>query len=442
METYKSIRDATLTALDTNNYDAAFRTFRVAIDYNFQKLDGSASQFADAFGVFARISKHFSNEDFAAKVQAVAERPNDVQCLYDIGYLLYEEGLPGISATALARANALSPGQIPIIAELVSALEACNLCSAAVDVLQKYPELTGSDFILAYQLAFNSLMSGDLNSTRETFVTLPKLAAENDDYKAMTNRIRGFLDRADKVRAADLVGIDDLRSWHYVTTGGILTHLSPYGYPEPMRGRYAMMQDSLARIRLGISNLKRVIEHMKIPVNSVMPLEDRASQIVGAATAKALGYPLRSWSGSEPNTVVVAYDLSAIELTPYEQLGERSPGQLLFSHALCWVESCPIAPDVVTLLYQFNSAPWEPQLRVNPDGNGTTYADPDDRTTDVIANEIVDSISEASEGDESNDGCAPELSDSFLDKIDLFPPISGSREKAWETSPVVSSRFL
>jgi hypothetical protein len=192
METYATIRDATLTALDANDYEAAFRTFRVAIDYTFQKLDGNESQFADAFRIFARISEHFANEEFMAEVQAVADRPNDIQRLYDLGYLLYKEGLPGIGATALARADELAPGQIPIVAELVSALDACNLCSAAVDVLRKYSELTRSEFILAYQLAFNSLMSGDLNTTRETFVTLPKLAAGNNDYEIMTDRIRGF----------------------------------------------------------------------------------------------------------------------------------------------------------------------------------------------------------------------------------------------------------
>ena len=97
------------------------------------------------------------------------------------------------------------------------------------------------------------------------------------------------------------------------------------------------------------------------------------------------------------------------------------------------------APNVVTLLYQFNSAPWEPQLRFDPDGDGTTYTAPDDRSTDVIANEIVDATYEASEEDEEH---PPEISDTFLDAIEPFPLASGSREKAWEASPVGSSQFL
>lgn len=278
METYESMRSATLAALDDDDYETAFRTFRVAIDYTFQKLDGSASQFADAFGIFARISERFANQEFVARVRSVADQPNDIQRLYDLAYLLYEDGHPGIGATALARADELAPGQMPIIAELVSALEACGLCAAAVDVLRKYPKLTGSEFVLAYQLAFNSLMSGDLDTTRRTFDTMPGLAARTSDHDVMINRIRGFLTRADQVRQVCPLDLEDLRGWHYVTTGGILTHLSPYGYSDPMRGRFAMMQDSLARIRLGISNLKRVIESKKIPIDSVTPLDDRASR--------------------------------------------------------------------------------------------------------------------------------------------------------------------
>ena len=439
METYDSIRDAALASLDAKDYDAAFRTFRTAVDYTFQKLDGSESQFVDAFSIFARISKNFANEEFVAKVQAVVDQPDNVQSLYDLGYQLYEEGLPGIAATVLARADKLAPGQTPIVAELVTALEVCNLCPAAVEVLRKYPELTGREFFLAYQLAFNSLMSGDLATTRETFDTLPRLAGQIEDHKVMIDRIRGFLNRADQVRLTCPLDLGDLRGWHYVTSGGILTHLSPYGYPDPMQGRFAMMQDSLGRIRMGITNLKRVIERKKIPVNSVTALEDRGSQIVGAATAQLLGYPLLSWSDSKPNTVLVAYDLSAIDLRPYSQLRQHGPGQLLFSHALCWVKACPIAPDVVTLLHQFNKAPWEPQLRVNPDGGGTAYSDPDDRPADVIANEIVKATYEADEGDEEK---PPEMGDLFLDAIDPFPLTSGSRERVWETSPVTSSRFL
>ena len=142
-------------------------------------------------------------------------------------------------------------------------------------------------------------MSGDLVATKQTFVTLTQLGAGNDDHEFMTNRIRGFLNRADQVSATNPLDLDDLRGWHYVTTGGILTHLSPYGFPEPMSGRYAMMQDSLGLIRLGVSNLKHIIDRKNLPVNSVTALRDRASQILGAAAAMALGYPLRSWSDSE-----------------------------------------------------------------------------------------------------------------------------------------------
>ena len=93
----------------------------------------------------------------------------------------------------------------------------------------------------------------------------------------------------------------------------------------------------------------------------------------------------------------------------------------------------------MTLLYQFNSAPWEPQLTVNPDGGDAVYSDPDDRPTDVIANEIMEATKESNE---EGEGHPSDLSDDFLDAIEPFPITSGKREAAWETSPVGSSRFL
>ena len=41
--------------------------------------------------------------------------------------------------------------------------------------------------------------------------------------------------------------------------GSVLLSESPHGYDEPMRGRYAFLQDSPALIRLGIERLRQVL---------------------------------------------------------------------------------------------------------------------------------------------------------------------------------------
>lgn len=441
MATYDEIKQQTITALEAGDFDAAFRGFRGAIARNYRLLDGSESQFIDAFDIFAQISNHFANDEFVGKVRAVVAQPSDVQSLYDLGYMLYEEGLPDIGATVLARADEVAPGTPAIISELVTSLEATNQCSAAVDVLQKYPQLTSSQFFPAYQLAFNSVMSGQLDTAQSAFETASKLATTDDDV-FMHKRIQGFLDRATTLGSVTPLDMNDLRGWHYVTTGGLLTHVSPFGYPEPMRGRYAMLQDSISTIRHGILDLHRIIQRKQLNIDRVVALNDRDSQIVGSAVAKALELPLQPWSSTAQasNTVVVAYDLSAIDdLTPYERLRTREPGELLFSHALCWVRSCPISPDVVTLLHQFNTAPWEPQMRHDPEATEPTYSDTDERPASVIADEIVSATADPNEGGDED---APPLTDAFLDAISEFPTRAVTREIFWESSPVKSAQFL
>lgn len=440
-ESYEEVRANAIAALESGDSESAFRTFRSAIDYRSQMLDGSESQFADAFGVFARISESFAPPDFVSIVRAVSEQPGNVQALYDLGYALYEQGLQGIGATPLARADQLAPGTPGIIAELVTSLESCNACELAVEVLRKYPELTSQQFLPAYQLAFNSIMIGDVPAARDAFEVASRLAADTEDETFMTARIRRFLNRAQQLESAAPLDRGDLRGWHYVIAGGILTQLSPFGFPDPMQGRYAMLQDACSTIRVGIENLHRIVQTKNVAANSVMALEDRGSQIVAAAVGAKLGLPVREWSQNESlaNTIVVAYDISMLEdASPCQRLRERAPGQLLFSHALCWVQSFPITPDVISILHQINTPPWEPQLRVDPDTNQPGYSDADERPVQEIASEILTSTGDPSEG---GDGQVPELTDAFLAAVGAFPSSSGIRETFWESSPVKSARF-
>ncbi|MFK7818931.1 MAG: hypothetical protein AB8G99_09435 [Planctomycetaceae bacterium] len=443
MSSYAEIKADTTNALASGEYESAFRSFQSAIDFRTQMLDGSESQFADAFGVFAQIAEHFAADEFVSQIRAVCGQPNDIQRLYDLGYALYEENLPGIGATVLARADELAPGTPAVVAELVTSLEACNSCHSAVGILRKYPELTSSAFLPAYQLAFNSAMCGDLNTLRESLSTLPQLSSgdENDEY--MTQRIRDWVHRADQVGSVSALDNQDLRGWHYVTTGGVLTHLSPHGFPDPMCGRYAMLGDSPGRVHQGVIDLKRLANRYDWQPTSITPLDNRSSQIVGHAVARSLDLPLRSWTeeGSNSNTIVVAYDLSSFDdLTRYKNLREREPHQILFSHALCWVRSCPFAPDVVTLLHQYNTAPWDSQMRIDPDSNQTTQTEPDERAPEQIADDILSAEPE-SEGTDIADANAPALSDDLLDAIRPFPTATPTRENFWESSPVKSASF-
>ncbi len=443
--TYEQIKSETLAALAAGESEVAFRTFRHCIEFGSSIPTGKAKVFADAFALFTRVTEQFGDDQFTDKVRYVARNPNDVQGLYDLGYGLYEESQFGIAAGVLARADKLAPAEPAIVSELVCALEGFNDCQSAVEVLKRYPKLTGQQFLFAYLMAFNSLMSGDIPTAVQFASTLPKLT-EDDDHEVMAQRIYDFLARVQRMGGICALDQNDLRGWNYVTTGGILTMLSPFGYPEPMNGRFALLQDSLQYIRIGLESLKMIVRRKQMKPKCIFALPGRDALIVATAASIVMDLPLEHWpreQGSTKPGIIVGYDFGELELE-LEPLSVHRPHQLLFSHALQWTFGLPIAPDVVTLQHQNLIAPWHTGLRIDAESQTTVETPADDRSADLIAREIAQQKLAngglAAANDEGEDA-PPELSDDFLDAVGSFPRDVGTRQQAWPNSPVHSARF-
>ena len=441
---YEQTKSETLAALAAGQNDVAFRNFRHCLEFGSEIPIGKSKVFADACAVFTRITEQFGDDDFTNRVRYVAQNPNDVQGLYDLGFGLYEESQFGIAAGVLARADKLAPNEPAIVSELVCALEGFNDCQSAVEVLRRYPKLTGKRFLFAYLMAFNCLMSGDIASAVQCASTLPKLT-ETDDDEVMAQRIYDFLARAQKLGGVCALDENDLRGWNYGTTGGILTMLSPYGYPQQMRGRFAYIQDSHENIRVGLESLKMIVEHKRVRPKCIFALPGRDSQIVAAAASLVLDLPLEQWPTEDGTTkpgIIVGYNFGKGQLN-LEPLSSHRPGQLLFAHAIQWTVSLPVAPDVVTLQHQMLTAPWESGMRVEEGAVEPTQTQADDRATELIAEEIAELDISSVSMDAAVDGeeVPPELSVAFLDTLGPFPRDSGIRQQAWPNSPVKSARF-
>src|SRR5262249_51840811 len=184
----------------------------------------------------------------------------------------------------------------------------------------------------------------------------------------VARRIEGMLARADAVRTATALDGNDLRGWHFVITGALLLHLSPFGFDEAMRGRYAYTQDAPSRCLEGLRRLAAVLAAWDRRPAGVGRLEDDDSAALAVAAGQILGCPVESWpaGGTAGEGLVAAYDLSTLDPTVIETLREHRPGQVLFSHASCWTQEPPFAADLTTYLYQYNVSPWGEGLQVDP----------------------------------------------------------------------------
>src|SRR5213075_2029142 len=119
--------------------------------------------------------------------------------------------------------------------------------------------------------------------------TLPSLAPISADTEKLHATIAGIVERADRVAGASALDTKDLRGWHYVLTGGLVTHLSPYGFDEPMHGRFAWLADSLPRVAYGIDRLAQLIQPLALPC--VYAPEGRDHEILAEAVARRTGLP-------------------------------------------------------------------------------------------------------------------------------------------------------
>lgn len=428
--------EAARAALAGGDARGAFSALRSALEH-------PAAFDLEALRVFVEVAFQVAGPDLAGKVQAVVDAPDDVRALYALGYDLIEHGLDRAAAVPLERAHALAPTDAPVLSELVAALERAGLHALACARLTGAPPgvLDGS-FLLRYLLAWNTAMTGDLAALR---AQVPTLAPASDDERFMAARLEGLLARADAARAAGALDARDLRGWHFVINGGLLLHVSPHGLDEPMRGRYAFVQDQEALCREGIERARAAIDAGGLAVERVLVLPERSSQVLGLAAARVLGLPAVSWDeGHDASGLVVAYDLEALDDDLYRAVRPHRPGQVLWSHASRWTGDQPIAPDLITYLYQFNTPPWGEQLKVDPSGAGVRKAEPDAAPAEALAERIV---------------AAPLAADALhdLDALRAFVAacagvgedehkggawrVSGLRRKQWAGGPVPSARF-
>ncbi len=428
--------EAARAALASGDARAAFGALRPALEHP-APFDRAALR------AFVEVAFQLAGPELADEVNAVVERPDDVKALHALGYDLIEQQLDLVAAGVLDRARALAPTDASVLSELVAALERAGHHATACERLVAAPGgvLEGS-FVLRYLLAWNTAMTGDLAALR---AQARELRPASDDERFMAARLDGLLARADVARAAGALDDRDLRGWHFVINGGLLLHVSPHGLDEPMRGRYALVQDQERLCREGIERARVALEASRVFVDRVLVLPERSSQILGLATARALQLPAVAWEDEhEGPGLVVAYELEALGDDLYRAVRPHRPGQVLWSHASRWTADQPIAPDLVTFLHQFNTPPWGEQLGVVPDGAGVRRYEVDAAPADELAERIV----------------AAELEPDALHDLDALRAFvaacarvddeqhrggawrsSGLRRKQWAGGPVPSARF-
>jgi len=334
--------------------------------------------------------------------------------LYDLGYALIDAGAPGIAASVLWRCLALVGDSEEVVCELVSALESALAYGDALAILEEHAALRARSFLCQYLYAFNAAMAGRLEVTR---AALADLRPDSPETARMCGVIEAICARADRIAGALPLDPHDLRGWQYVLTGTLVIHQSPYGFDEPMRGRYAWLQDALPRVATGLAQ----VAELAAGAPCIYAPPGRNHAIVAEALARRMGIETAPWPaiGVPAPGIIAMYDLANLSEADVARLSERRPDQILFAHASPWTQDSPVAPDLTTLLYQSLVPPWP--------------AEADD---DALIAELA-----TSPGLPEDERTADEPARWGALLARAWPPVPGTRSRLWAGGPVPSNRF-
>lgn len=302
---------------------------------------------------------------------------------YDLGFECVDVDLPAAAIPVLRAGMQAHPGDPNLVIELAVALGQTGQHAAARHALEQAPPAVRDGGPCLYLRAYHSLRSGDLDEARRL---APSLDRSPGDLRFMAERVDRILARADAVSAVCRLDDEDLRGWHFALSGGLLLHLSAFGVEE-MRGRYAFVQDSLDTVRVGIARLVTVIGALELDLARVLYPADPGSEALARAVGTLLEVEVAP-DDAGPG-LLVSYDLDALGHDALEALGTPAEGRLWWNHALCWTDADAPAPDFVTFLYQSNTAPWEPQMRFDPETQQVVHSDPVEVVPAELAAEIL-----------------------------------------------------
>ncbi len=399
--------------IDSGDDRAAFARVRARLAWPHGKELPDVAAWLD---LLARLAAGKGAGELADVAAAAVRDPDSPDHLYDLGYALIDAGAPSIAASVLWRCLGLVGESEEVVCELVSALESALAYGDAFQILEQHASLRNRSFLCEYLYAFNAAMTGRLDTTR---AVVGRLTPDSPETEQMKATIAAIVERADRVAAVTPLDARDLRGWQYVLTGTLLSHQSPYGFDEPMHGRYAWLQDSVSRVATGIARLAPLVRALHVPCVYAPPGRDH--EILARAVSTMIDLPIAPWPavGVPAPGLVVVYDLAELPAADVQRLQQRKADQVFYAHASPWTQDFPIAPDVTTLLYQILAAPWDTE-----------------RSVDDIVAEIT-----ASPGMDADEASADDVSRWAALVEKAWPPLLGPRARLWAGGPVPSNRF-
>jgi hypothetical protein len=377
----------------------------------------------------------------------VRRHPTDAGASVSLGVELAAAGLPRAAVNLFRAAVRVAPGDPEPLRWLAEALVLQGRAGEARSILLEHHGAVRGHADATCWLVRSCLLIGDEAGARAAASDLTRPSVDAASIPALHRQVRQAMARLDAhAGAADPASLDasDLRGWHHVHTGGVLTGLAPRHHVG-MNGRFALLYDSDATCHAGLLRLAEVLRVWGRSPTTVRAFPDRDSRAFAIAAGRLLGCRVEDLGGGDEDGLLIAYDLGAVDPALLWALAPIRDGQVLFAHAVNWTHPPPVAPDVVTLLCQSLHRPWDATMRLlledDTAGPRVVEEPADTGTSEHLAGRILAADPAASVLDPDDD------LEGLLRFVALTAKTAagalghGVRDRVWLEEVVGSSRF-
>jgi hypothetical protein len=382
---------------------------KLSVDYEKAQNEFANKKFTEAFNLlksaFLEDTEQREYYILAEKICNAVEDPELAQAFKNAEHYFKQSQWSSNLATELSRRNIvdfaiiflqravrLNPGKADLAVDLAAAYCATFQPEKGVQVLEKH--LNAKDFWAPYQYYWSKLLTGKVDDCKEFLDTIFNQIKEiNDETKTKTvsyvilkmqEMYDGLLKIPDRKK--------HIRDWQLIQYGSAI--LSYFGYidqeDEKVAGgrfvAYWLSNEELVRI---INSLKKFLSELNVVPTRVAYLPDRDSQIVGLLVSKLLNLKAIEYKNEPENCdLVVVADSSSLRGFN-DSLRFVKDNQVLFSLNHNWTKEAGITPDVIGVLSQMCSMPWDSSLRFNPDTKLPETIPPDDREPSQIVEDLL-----------------------------------------------------
>ena len=237
----------------------------------------------DALSSAARICRILGSEPDALLFERVAQAPEDVPALYDLGFRLVDQGCPQAAVSLLERALAEAPEEAVVRRELAFARLAAGDftgCLRALAPLAEEPSLSETERL---DVLLTQAEASLLARKRDLCATILALADEivpDDSQRERLDALAQQLGRASRFPSLDRLG---LREWHFIQHAGVLLKTAGGYFEDGSRaGRFDVVELRPDMVAFLLQRLAHLLERLGLVPDAVAATGETAAPLAHA----------------------------------------------------------------------------------------------------------------------------------------------------------------